>query len=193
MKNITIEEAVKYLSNEEVEKILTGILKNWQIESRLSEGFKDIPDWEEKRRLYLSSYPEQFTNQNWLYYFDQIKNLQPKILQIDSSAITNLKNIKEIESLEEVYFGNIPIDRNVSYIPKEDVFIKLLTQITYIPKIQRIGFKCSYTGTFEDNRLAFIGLNKIRQSFPNATGIMLDSCTEFTLDLNRTKTTHEYS
>jgi hypothetical protein len=193
MINITIKEAVKYLTNEEVEKILTKILKNPQIDLYLRDGFKETHGWEEERRLYLSSYPEKFTDQNWLYYFDRIKDLQPKILQLDSPSITNLQNIKEIESLEEVYFGNIPINRDLSYIPNVDVFIKLLTQISYLPKIQRIGFKCSYTGNFEDNRLAFIGLKRIKQSFPNATGIMLNYCTEFTLELNRNKTTHEYS
>lgn len=181
MKKISLSTIAEFLTIEKIEEILTHVLIHNDTESAL----KNLPEskrWLEDKEIWISSVSSdpQFSNENWLYYFDTFKELQPRKLSIHTTKLSQIPKIEEIISLREVFIGT-SFPKNYQCFGIDETK-DLLRTLIHIPKIQRISLGMFIVrGSAADHMNAVQEcLNYAKSYFPNCRLSKKDDYSPFT-------------
>ena len=165
-------EIKRFFSDMEIREILTYYLINPKMEYLLSEIYsKKQNRWNDNQELYISNVDnsDNFSSKNWEYYLPKIEKLKPKILTFVDSSYVNLKNIRNLESLEEVNF--LFEDFNFLRIDKKEILV-LFDNIKdcYNLKKLSISFSLFGGGSFGDHQRNIVKFyNLLIKFFPKAS------------------------
>jgi hypothetical protein len=140
MKKISLDDAKKYLSTEEIEKILGNKILHQSTEDLL-ENLNNNERWTSDREIYISSIYRHFSNINWVYYRKCFQDLKPKKLTIKSGNISCISSIENITTLEVLEIGD-----NYNLKLEENTAQEMLLTCLKLPNLKQVKFFVSSKG-----------------------------------------------
>ncbi|MBP6926367.1 MAG: hypothetical protein KBB70_01570 [Candidatus Pacebacteria bacterium] len=169
MKKLKLAEIRQFLTEEQIESILSKELIHQKTEEIL-EKLSSYPTWTQEKRIYLYGNPgDNFNNNNWLYYRDRLRELQPRSLEINTNRLYTLPGLESFSELTEFYLGTKDPHHALHF---DDTLISaLFNQLFMLPKLKKI-FIFFFTrdgGSADDHTRAVKKYHlKVKEVFPNA-------------------------
>ena len=190
MKRLTLDEIRQFLTDEQIEDIISAKLIHPRTEEVL-EKLHDYPTWTEHRRIYLSGDPrDNFTNAHWFYYRDKLRELKPLGLEINTNRLNSLPGIESFDELIEFSLGKD--DPHEALYFNDELLSTLFGQLFKLPKLEKICIFFFHTkgGSITAHKEIIEKYHlRVKEVFPNAELAEDGDYFPIIIQLNREKIT----